>query len=48
MLSEQNSMFSGFVENTMEYYWNVLFLIVTFFASNLRAFVCVNNVSTNI
>jgi len=51
MISEETLMFSSFVENKMEYYRNVLLLIIlkgTFFLSNLRFFVCVNNVSTEV
>jgi hypothetical protein len=51
MISEQNLMFSRLVENAVEYYQNMLLLIILkgiFFPSKLRALVCVNNVSTNV
>jgi len=49
MISEETLMFSGFVENTLEYYGNVLFFIILkghFIPSNLQAFVYGSNVST--
>jgi len=42
MVSEQNLKFSSFVENTEQYYRNVLLLLIlkgTFFPSYLRALV---------
>jgi len=42
MISGKNLIFSGFVENTLEYYRNVSFLIIlkrNYFSSNLRALV---------
>jgi hypothetical protein len=49
-ISEQTSMFSSFYLNNLEYYRNILCLIIinrNFSPSNLRALMYVNNVSTN-
>ena len=51
MISEETLMFSYMVEDTLEYCRNLLLLIILkgkFFLCNLRVFVYVNNVSSNI
>ena len=51
VISGENLMFSISVENTPEYYRNVLFLLMlkgTFSLYNLRAYLYVNNVSSNV
>jgi len=51
MISEENLIFSSFVENTLEYYRNVLLLIILkglYSPSNLRDLVYVNNITKNV
>ena len=51
VISEQTSIFSSFDRNKLEYYRNILWLIIlkrNFSPSNLRALMYVNNVSTNV
>ena len=51
MISEQNSIFSGFVETRLKYYINVLFLIIlkgNYFPSNLGTLLYVTDTSTKL
>jgi hypothetical protein len=51
MISEETLIFSSVVQNTLEYYGNVLLLIIRkggFSPSNLRALAYVNNVTENV
>jgi hypothetical protein len=51
VISGEKLMFSGFVQNRLEYYWNVLLLVIlkgTFSPTNLRALVYVNYVWNNV